>query len=742
MSGKLKSPGTMRIEDITYQLLPSESGQGWSYEYKTIATTPQQTSPEEQLLGSAPVGYKRTIGWMDWSNGGVGADIYQPPVKYLSYSEGPQTELSRKITRPLEKRRASLPAAKGRVVDFFEFPFHDGSVGLYLVQETGIVRRIYTSLNSETIAAQLTAEGAASGNGTGVNMGTRQFTEASQPWTYGLTNGETATAVLIGSMAHPLVRAIEGATAGSLVWQQDVSESSGGANHNPVQFTHFTNGVYSNNEVGGEYLWASSAPNFIPNVGGTRTKQALWPLVQEQDPFVWDNWVAEIAPIGLDPDVDYITGIAALREYIIVTTSAGTIYQVSTGTNGGVPAPILDRRGATPDPDSGRTMRVWNGRLFIPTPRGLYVWIEFNGQTGGTLMSVGPESIPGNNSPIRGHCVIYTGDNDWLYAAFWNGTDSYIMKGKIPASTNEQTDLRMIWHAACPYIPNERVTSLHVTSPAASTNPILCIGTESNTGGGGLTPAVHFVTLPRPGKTVLNDENLRFDVTDKAAILPDHDALLANVKKTFMRVTITSNNVSKRNPLYLYARIDEGQWQRMGRVQESPIANIPLARNFNGYKIGLKLVFGSYENPDTVPPIVADVTTCPYIQSVAVDYVPHLPAAKVANCTVFVAQNQITVSGHNQYSGSNRLSLLETFKDSNRLLTFTGPDGITRQGQFDKTVGIGWVWSDQATPDTLGGFKAQFTLNIYDDFVYQAAALYEVSHYTEGSYVSYYDETG
>jgi hypothetical protein len=740
MAGKLKAPGTMRIEDVSYQLLPSESGQGWSYEYKTISTTPQQTSPEEQLLGSSPVGYKRTVGWLDWTQGGVGPDVYQPNVRYLSYSEGPQTELAKKITRPLAKRRMPVITSKGRVVDFFEFYFHDGTIGTYLVQENGVVRRVYTTLNAETLATQVASEGTSAGSNLGVNMGTRKFTEASPPWTYTDDGGVTnKTAILIGSLANSLVRCYEGSSAGSLTWQQDAAESSGGTNHNAIQMTHFTNGVYSSSTSGGEYLWASTAPGFIPNVGGTRTKQAIWPLIQEQDPFVWDNWVAQIGALNLDPELHYITGIASLREYIIVTTNAGTIYQVGTGDTGGVPSPILDRRGAIPDPDSGRSMRVWNGRLFIPTAKGLYMWVEFNGQQGGTLVAVGPESIPGNNGPARGKCVLYTGDNDWLYASFWNGTDSYVMKGRLPES-NEQTDFRMIWHAACPFIEDEQVTALHVTSPNAGTNPILLIGTQSNASSGASTPAVHSVTMPRPGYTVLTDENLLFDIAGEySAVLPDHDALLSNVKKTFMRVTLSSHNVSKNNPIIVYAKLDDGNWTRAGTLQESPIASIPLPRNFNGYKIGLKLVWSSFTNATTS---YTDNVTCSYIQAVSVEFVPHLPPAKVATCSVFVAQNQITISGHNQYGGQSRLTALENFKDSNRLLDFIGPDGIERVGQFDKTEGITWVWSDQATPDLLAGFKAQFKLNIYDDFVFQTGAIYEVSQYTEGTTVSYYDETG
>ncbi|NDB33728.1 MAG: hypothetical protein EB160_09965 [Nitrososphaeria archaeon] len=197
--------------------------------------------------------------------------------------------------------------------------------------------------------------------------------------------------------------------------------------------------------------------------------------------------------------------------------------------------------------------------------------------------------------------------------------------------------------------------------------------------------------------------------------------------------------MSRNNPIIVYAKLDDGNWTRAGTLQESPIASIPLPRNFNGYKIGFKLVWSSYTNPST---LYTDGVTCSYVQAVSVEFVPHLPPAKVATCSVFVAQNQITISGHNQYGGQSRLTVLENFKDSNRLLEFTGPDGVERVGQFDKTEGITWIWSDQATPDLHSGFKAQFKLNIYDDFVYQIGAVYELSQYTEGTTVSYYDETG
>jgi hypothetical protein len=716
MSGKVKAPGTIRIEGVSYQLLNNE--QGWAYQYESKASVPQQTSPEEQLLGSAPPGYKRTVGWLDWTGGSVGPDMYEPGSNWLASSQGAMTELQRKIVRPFQKRSVTIATNKGRVIDFIEMPFNDGTAGLYAVQEGGVIRRLYMTTNAETIATQISTTGVANGNATGVTLSTRIMTEASHPWTWAISTSLKRTGVLVGSRNAALVRCYEGMSGGAyngtLVWEEAAVVGS----HQPVQLTHWTNGIYANQNFGGEYLWASTAPNFQEQAG-TILKQAIYPLQQEQDPFTWANWLAEISPLALNPNLNYINGLATLRDNIIIASSDGTIYRVNTGENGGVPAPIIDKRAAVPDPDAGRTMGIWNGRLFVPTQRGLYMYVEFDGQVGGTLVAVGPESIKNYTGPIRGSCVLYTGDTEWLYAAFYNGTDSYLLKGKV---YQENNDVKVRWHSAGPYIPGEKVTALHVSGPTVSTNPVLCAGTATQ---------IYFVTLPRAGKTILTDSNLRYDYSGLNGILPDHDGLLSNVKKTFMRVSITNHNISSKNPVELYARIDESDWVRVGSIKDSPIAEVPLPRNFTGYKVGLMFRF-----------IGEDNTVAPYVQSASVDFVAHLPPAKYITCQVFVAQNQTTITGHNQYSGLSRLSLIETLKDSSRLLTVIGPDGVERQIQFDKTDGLMWTWTDQATPGQQSGFKAQFKLNVYDDFVLQRGAIYESDPYTEGTYVSYYDMTG
>ena len=128
---------------------------------------------------------------------------------------------------------------------------------------------------------------------------------------------------------------------GSLVWEESTTIGS----HQPLQLTHWTNGIYANQNFGGEYLWASTAPNFQEQAG-TILKQAIYPLQQEQDPFVWANWLAEISPLALNPNLNYITALATLRDNIIIASSDGTVYRVNTGENGGVPAPIIDKRAA------------------------------------------------------------------------------------------------------------------------------------------------------------------------------------------------------------------------------------------------------------------------------------------------------------------------------------------------------------------------------------------------------------
>ena len=738
MAGKTRNIGSIRIDGVSYSLSADQFRNGWTYQYSGISAVSEITSAEEQVFASSAPGYKKTVGWTDWSGGTVGPDIHYANGRYLASGEGPLTELSRKIVRPLQRRKIELLSDAGRVIDFFEFDFRDGSSGLYAVQENGTIRKITTTLNAETIATTRSTSGVGNGTVDGVLLSTRKLTEASPSWTWGISGGATRMGVLIGAKDAPVVRCYEGTTNGTLIWEEDTAEVSAGVNNNPVRFTHWTSGVYSTAATGGEYLWASTAPNFVPIVGGTAAKQAIWPLIQEQDPFVWSNWVAQISPLSLNPELESITGIAALRDMIVITASNGSAFRVQTDASGGIPSPIIDKKNGVSDADSGRTMRVWNGRLFIPTPRGLYMYIELDGQIGGTLVSVGPESIPGNNGPVRGHAVIYTGDPEWLYAAFWNGTDSYILKGRLgalqvgaAADQNREGNSRMMWHSVAPYIPNERATSIYITSVNSSTNPVLCIGTQTNPSGTQVLPSVHFVTLPKPGKTLLTDTNMLFDVSGKSVTIPDHDCFISNIFKTFMRITVTSEKVSALNYVDVYAKIDNSEWQRIGAITLSPISEISLPRNYNGYRIGIKLLFYGSDN-----------TVSSAITSVSVDFVPHMPSSKFVDCVVFVAQDQTVVTGKNQYSGMSRINILELLKDSKSLFTVVGPEGVERQAQFDKPTGLVWTWTDQATPDAQSGITAKFRLNLYDDFVLQTAAIYEESQYTEGVFVSYYDMTG
>jgi hypothetical protein len=807
MVGKIRAQGTIKIDGVQYQLLANE--QGWIYQYQSVASVPKQVAPEEGLLASAPEGFKRTVGWLDWSQGGVGADIYMHPVRssaysldvmaYLSYSQGAMTDLPRKIIRPLQKRTVALSAGDGRIVDLFEFAFADGTTSLYAVQENGCIRRInFSTDGSGRVTETASARNTGSANATGAIFASRVFTEASPPWTYTFDNTlALRTAVLIGARSdHSIVRCYE--SAGSLVWEYDgddgvtttaatgVTGSITGTtmtvtavatgtlaigqavtgtgvlasttitalgtgtgttgtytvsqNHttptaagitftvtststtqgSAMRLTHFSTGIYASATASGEYLWASNSPYKAPAVRN---------LEQEQDPFI-NTWSTDLGTLNLNRSLHRITGIATLRDQIIIATSAGSVYRMSTNSDGGgVPAPIIDRRSAYADPDCGRTMRIWNGHLFIPTPRGLYLYVEFQNADGGTLLSVGPEGIHGNNSPVRGHCVLYSGDPEWLYAAFWNGTDSYVFKGKIAPSA-QQGDAQMIWHAACPYIPGQRVTAMHITTPGVVSNPVLCIGARSNDGS---AVTLHTVTLPKPGKTVFTDTALLSDYSGTIVVLPDHDGLVSNVEKTFIRITLTSSQLSEKASIEVWAKVDDGLWIRAGRALTSPIVELPLPTNLVGSRIGVKLVFlGDAET----------AATFPYVSAVTVDFVPNLPPSKTVDCQVFVAQNQATITGPNQYSGLSRLQVLDTLKENTALFPVLGPDGIERMAQFDRTVPLVWSLVDQAVPDAQTGFKAQFRINLYDDFVAHEAALYDVAHYTEGAYVAYYDVIG
>lgn len=782
----VRSPGTISIDGLNYQLVKQKDTNGWYWNYNSSIAPPQQITPEESVLSSSPSGYKRTAGWLDWSHGGVGPSIYQSNVRWLSYSEGPMTEYARKIVQPIKIQPESsaniaLTYGYGKIVDFAIGPVEaNGTQLVFALQENGCVRRVIfnQSTTSSPITLSISAQVTSTDNnranrmaGTGpMATGTNtdgyvlsdgftlplgqsflKLTEAGPLWSYPV-NSELTPHLLVGAdhQGTPTIDAsfftykagVNASTAG--VWHQAgaVSPASG------ILRGRFQVGTYAS----GPLLWASASTTKVESSASYGA--GVLNLSAQQDPFTLNHWTTDLfgvfgtytgRRIGTDQTA-IVNGMTILRDAVLIATNDGMFYKLMTsGALTGVPVPLIDSKAAIPEADSGRTMTIWNGIVYIPTARGLFMYGEFDGKDGGTLVGVGPEFIQGNQSPIRGKCVLYAGDPEYLYASFYNGTNSYIMKGRMPKQ-GEETPGTMIWHLACPYLPNEEVTAINIIQPKhhGKTNPVLVIGCKSES-----LIRIKYVVLPRIGSTFLSDQLCLPSITGTyEAILPEHDAMAPSLWKTFLRLNVVTNNVvysgtdaeRSYNVIEVYYKLDSNEWRYLGVVTYSPLFNLPFPENTIGYKVAIKFIFRS------------NVSSFSYIEAVSFDFVQRVHAAKTVDVKVVVNPVRVTASGVTRSSAVGRLDHLEQLKDDGETFTVIGPNGISHFAQIDQTTGISWNLSEQSHPDSFPniGYTAQFKLNIYDDFVKRSVGIYSLesdgiqtaigSEYAENGTITFYDD--
>ena len=581
----IRAPGTVSIDGVNYQLTKQKDTNAWFWHYNSSIAPPQQVTPEETVLSSTQSGYKRTAGWLDWSHGGVGPSIYQANVKWLASSQGPITEYARKIIQPIRLQSTNsagvaltLEASYGRIVDFAVGPVEpNGTQLIFALQELGCARRVTfsqaTTSSAITIglATQPTTEtsqankfggtgnfalGGADYLSNGFAIATTpllHITEGGPLWSYPVLSVLTPH-LLVGAdhiTASPTVNAsffLYKAGANSTtpgIWRQ---AGVVGAPSTGILRGRFQVGMYAS----GPLLWASASTTAVESVSSYGA--GVLNVSAQQDPTILANWTSDLFGIiglgysgrrvGTDQTA-IVNAITILRDSVLIATDDGMFYKLMTsGDLAGVPVPLIDSKAAIPEADSGRTTTIWNGIVYIPTARGLFMFQEFNGKDGGTLVGVGPEFIPGNQSAIRGKCVLYAGDPEYLYASFYNGTDSYIMKGRMPKD-GEDAPGGMIWHAACPYISNVEVTAITIAQPkhTGKTNPVLILGCKA------ATYTLRYVILPKTGYSLLTD-TLCLPSVDSSyeAILPEHDAMAPSLWKTFLRLNVVTNGVTYSAP--------------------------------------------------------------------------------------------------------------------------------------------------------------------------------------------------
>lgn len=650
--------GRIVLDGTGLELVPRQGG-GFEWTPHLAATLPGLAQTDEAQVQHTPREHHRTYAWMDFS-GGMGAARVQAgiPNTRTHYSEGARGDHAGRLVRGHEVRTLAIANGEGSVTDFFEI-----GGKLYCIVGPS-VREITPTLNAETVAVRRT-DGAANGNNTGVYLSTLTFTRASPPWYDG-----TSTKVYLGTTdnADPAV-SFDGTT-----WTQDGATAFG----------------YTSINAGGDgqRLWASTCATSSVGVG-------IANIGQGQDPFA--------ATIGTTPwssifrlanrsSTGAITGLAALRDTLVVTTADGMVWAVPYVS--GVFQPMTDQDGAIASTTAGLGMRYWAPLgLIVPTPRGLLAYVE----AADTWEAIGPLSLHGHEMPVRDGCTaLYAGDPEWLYAAFTDGTNAHVWSGRRRRE-GEPGVTRMVWESVA-HIASRTVTALRISHLEATANqPILCMGTGN--------ADLRFVTLPRVGLGANGphgDANCRSRITSHKTYLPDQDGGAPTTSQVFTQLRVTGSGLSYAEYVDVAVRVDRGNYYAVGRVDRPGTYTLSLPTGTEGGSLGVELDWQG----------TTALATFPEIGAVEVDAAESAGPAKWVDVAVLADREARTTLGQRTHGAATVQGFVEALAKQVRPVECRGPRGERLTVKVDPFAGV-HTTTAQLAPQQPPVAVVRFRLSVY-----------------------------
>ncbi len=377
-----------------------------------------------------------------------------------------------------------------------------------------------------------------------------------------------------------------------------------------------------------ERLWAQSAAAQVKNVAGNPMTAADWSGANA----VGEPGTAITALVGLG-DLLYV----GKTDGLYCLDSSGIATQLTP-----------ELRGVT-DGDNCRNMRAWHSMLFVPHVRGM-LRVQEMGEAGSIITSAQPGRDARSGNPVRGRITAMAGDDRWLYAALYTGTDTYILAGR-------ETDTAMVWHPL-QRLAGVRCEAMHISG--LWPNPRLFFGAG---------PDVGSIILPRQGDNPLADADCRY-ATSGQVTFSAHDSGVPATVKLYKRVEVHAEGLDEQNYVDVFLRVDEGSWQYVGRADRSPVSVLPLdPRGVSGRTVRPRLSYhlASSAQPLRVLNLVVRAAERPAL-------VPVITA-------VLRAADNLPTNGQMRCprSGSQISSALRELAEAPRAVTLVDPAGGQRQ---------------------------------------------------------------
>lgn len=402
------------------------------------------------------------------------------------------------------------------------------------------------------------------------------------------------------------------------------------------------NGTYTAQADGLKATLFQVAEHRMYRIHSVSTSAASYLSNVQNDPMEDADWSAS-DPIG-DTSVA-ATGMTNLAYQLFIAKEDGLYAaDIETGRFPSITPELKPWRHS----NNGRGIKGWGGLVLMPTIRGLKLYF------GGQLYTAGPEVMSQNDSEVSGRITAIAGDANWVYAAVYNGTNSYVLAGRV-ARPDDQYPGEMLWHVVW-YETGGPFTAMEVTG--VNNEPRLWFASQTE---------LKYVKLGSGLDNPLQDSTATYSST-ATDYYPAHDAGSPMVDKHFLELRVYAEHLSPTQYITWYYRLDDDtDWTLLGVTRESPVEVLKFDQAMEplGRRVALKAVWTRG----------ATTTSTPIVRNVEVLSVEYPPNRKVLQAAVLLADNVQLRSGSDSRTTQQMVRDLDKMFADRRRVRLMDPVG-------------------------------------------------------------------
>ena len=442
----------------------------------------------------------------------------------------------------------------------------------------------------------------------------------------------------------------------------------------------------------GNRLWGKIRARGTSSTGNPLAN-AVTSLAAGADAAILANWSATI-PVG--NGAQNIADMESLGGQVFLGLPDGIYAGDQTGTFSNVTG------GVASNADNFRDMCIHNGTVVGQHIGGIIAYDPAN-TVGSRVRQIGP--VPrSNRSPVQGFATAVESFGGWLYAAQFNGSQSYLMAGRESPAGGWQ------WHVQQRIPAPGRVSRIHVDNvTAGSGSPYVGLPNRLWVAMGGShsqmiqvgTAPLYFSPVPGQDNNPLGAQpyfsaNYMGSAT---MVLPRADHGAPGVAKIFEYVDIWADGfLSGSRYADVYYTTDTSPtlgavtWY-VGRAQQSPVSRLYInAGSYSTYSgRSIEVQLNSFNSTPG---------TCQVYRSVVVYGVMRPQTADIIDAVVHIGDNVPDRRGVPMRPGRAQIDELRSFADPNRLggqvLTLIDLAGATQQVVVVPPIGESEYYQDGA----------------------------------------------